>query len=141
MDEDKLSFIDRVVGWLMRGENNAIQEMAKDSLHLDGVYKGKSMAIHRAVKVAYLRGARRGAGCAWESKQAVHVPGSPVPLTTDELKSKLRKTFAELNYATGCGCCGDPEGYDKASTELAKLIEMELYEDGSGPNFPKYRDS
>ncbi len=72
MNPDKATYIERIVGWLMPDrEDPALAEQARELTTLDGVYRGKSPRIRRLVRLAYLRGCRRGAGCAWSAAQPI----------------------------------------------------------------------
>lgn len=53
----------------------------------------------------------------------------------------IKKAVAELYCASGCSCCRDEKGWDKASEELAKLLDIPAYDDGSGFDFYSVRDS
>lgn len=71
-------FIERITGWLMPDRNDPdLAVQARESTSLDGVYAGKSRRIHQLVRLAYLRGVRRGAAAAWEAQQ-------PIVLRDDE---------------------------------------------------------
>jgi hypothetical protein len=73
--EPKMSreeYIEAITRWLMPDQGDpefAAEVRAKTGL--DGVYKGKSWKTTRMVKLAFLRGVRRGAGLAWEARQPV----------------------------------------------------------------------
>ncbi len=67
-------FIERATGWMIDGVargDSALAEDARASVSLDGVYSGKSLRLHRMVRLAYLRGVRRGAYSVWEGQQPV----------------------------------------------------------------------
>lgn len=70
---DKATFVERVTAWLMRDDkpDRALPVEARASFGLDGVYDGESAHIRRLVTLAYLRGIRRGAACAWEAQQPI----------------------------------------------------------------------
>jgi len=71
---DKAAYIEKVTGWLVDNSEKhypGLAEVARSGTGLDGVYAGKSMRLHRLVRLAYLRGVRRGASCAWEAQHPV----------------------------------------------------------------------
>lgn len=80
-------FVERVTHWLIDAadKNYPSEELAtqvREKHDLSGVYDGDSKKIHRLVRLAYLRGVRRGAYCVWESKQKVYlreVPDAQAP--------------------------------------------------------------
>lgn len=58
------------------------------------------------------------------------------------LRSKIKKlktVIANYMSSEGCSCCQDTEAHKKHEEELAKLLGVEKYEDGSGYDFSKYR--
>lgn len=52
---------------------------------------------------------------------------------------KIRQAFADYVASEGCSCCQDREGHKEAAAKLAKLLDIEPFEDGSGHNFYKYQ--
>lgn len=56
---------------------------------------------------------------------------------TIKLKKQLRRAVANYMRSEGCDCCrGHKHGeYEK---RLAKLLDVEKYDDGSGFDFNKY---
>jgi hypothetical protein len=54
-------------------------------------------------------------------------------------KKELRRMVADLLAASGCGCCSDREGWERAQAELAKVLRVPKWLDGSGFNFSKFR--
>ncbi len=69
---DKAVYVEKITGWIVDFDKDA--ELAADvraNPTLDGIYSGKSQKIHRMIRLAYLRGVRRGAGCAWDAKQPI----------------------------------------------------------------------
>ncbi len=72
MNPDKATYIERVTAWLMPDQRDPdLATEAREGMSLDGVYSGSSARIHRLVRLAYLRGVRRGAGAAWEGMQPI----------------------------------------------------------------------
>ena len=49
--------------------------------------------------------------------------------------AKIRMWVARLYLASGCSCCRDDEGWEKAKEELGKLLDVPRYDDGSGYDF------
>ena len=76
MNEEKAKFIDRATRWLMPVNDPEMLELAMEKMTLDGIYTGKSMRIHRMIRLAYARGARKGAASVWDGQQPVTVGGS-----------------------------------------------------------------
>jgi hypothetical protein len=69
-------FIERATGWMIDGmaktyRDPELADEARERASLDGVYTGKSMRLHRMVRLAYLRGVRRGAYSVWEGQQPI----------------------------------------------------------------------
>lgn len=52
---------------------------------------------------------------------------------------KIRQAFADYYASEGCTCCQNRESHKKADLRLGKLLGAEMYNDGSGPNWYKYR--
>jgi hypothetical protein len=73
MNKDRADFVERAVGWLIDSSPNddEIRDAARARMTLDGLYSGKSRRIYRLIKIAYLRGARRGASAVWEGMQPI----------------------------------------------------------------------
>lgn len=57
----------------------------------------------------------------------------------EELKQQLREAIANYMSSEGCSCCQDKEKHDEAAEQLAKLLDVEPYDDGSGYNFYQYK--
>ena len=76
MNDEKAKFVERATRWLMPVNDPEMLEQALASMHLDGIYTGKSMKIHRMIRLAYARGARKGAASVWDGQQPVHLVGS-----------------------------------------------------------------
>lgn len=52
--------------------------------------------------------------------------------------NKIRKAIANYMSNEGCSCCrGD--NYNKYKKKLAKLLNVEMYDDKSGYDFYKYK--
>ena len=57
-------------------------------------------------------------------------------------KSKLatiRTALADYMRSEGCDCCRNQEAHDINKAELAKLLNVPKWPDGSGFNFSKFR--
>lgn len=54
------------------------------------------------------------------------------------LRKELRTAIADYKKGEGCGCCSDEEKQDLAEDNIAKLLNVKKYDDGSGYNFSKY---
>ena len=76
MNEERAEFIDRATSWLMPKNDPEMLEQAMEKMTLDGIYTGKSMRIHRMIRLAYARGARKGAASVWDGQQPVTLRGS-----------------------------------------------------------------
>ena len=73
-------YVEKVVGWAIDADEKSWPGLAAEVRAgggLSGVYTGKSVRLHRMVRLAYLRGLRDGARYAWEARQ-------PVELRTSE---------------------------------------------------------
>jgi hypothetical protein len=51
---------------------------------------------------------------------------------------KIRQLVADLLQASGCSCCRNNNGWEKAQKELATLLAVPLYEDLSGFDFNQF---
>jgi len=51
----------------------------------------------------------------------------------------LREAVANYMSSEGCGCCQNRDAHKKHEEVLAKLLNVERYDDDSGYNFHKYR--
>ena len=72
MNPKRTEYIERLTKWLMPDRKDPeLAAQARESTGLGGVYTGESARIMRLVHLAYLRGVRRGASCAWEAKQKI----------------------------------------------------------------------
>jgi hypothetical protein len=72
----KEEFVERATGWMVDGmakidQDPLLADEARERMTLDGVYSGKSERLLRMVRLAYLRGVRRGAYSVWEGQQPV----------------------------------------------------------------------
>lgn len=51
----------------------------------------------------------------------------------------IRRAVANYMGSEGCGCCGNREAHVTHTEQLAKLLSVPLYNDGSGYDFRRYR--
>ena len=54
-------------------------------------------------------------------------------------KRILRRMVADLIASSGCGCCRDYEGWNRAEMKLALMLDVEKYDDDSGYDFYRYK--
>ena len=52
---------------------------------------------------------------------------------------EVRRVIADYMWSEGCSCCQNVEDHDREKLELAKLLKVEPYSDGSGADFSIYR--
>jgi len=57
------------------------------------------------------------------------------------LLAKIRQAVADYICTEGCSCCQDRVGHEKAMKRLGKLLKMEMYSDGSGFDYRKYKSN
>jgi len=55
------------------------------------------------------------------------------------LKQLIRQAIADYMASEGCGCCSDAEWHAENEKKLAELLDVPMYEDGSGYDFAKFR--
>lgn len=55
------------------------------------------------------------------------------------LRRALRRAIANYMHSEGCACCQNIDAHKKHAAELAKLLRVPKYPDGSGYNFGKFR--
>lgn len=80
MNKDKDEYIDKLTDWLVCAKHLHTDDLiadAKAGTSLSGVYAGGSARIWRLVRLAYLRGVRRGASITWDAKQPITLRKSP----------------------------------------------------------------
>jgi hypothetical protein len=51
----------------------------------------------------------------------------------------LRQAVADYMSSEGCSCCRDMDAHVKHKALLAKLLNVPMYDDESGYDFPKFR--
>lgn len=51
----------------------------------------------------------------------------------------IRQALADYIWSEGCSCCRNQEQHDVAAQQLAKLLRVPKYNDGSGYDFYKFR--
>ena len=52
---------------------------------------------------------------------------------------EIRRAVADYMWTEGCGCCCDIRDHRKHEEQLAKLLHVPEYDDGSGYDFPRFR--
>ncbi len=57
-----------------------------------------------------------------------------------EYKANIRKAIADYMYSEGCACCEGKDHKDHAE-KIAKLLDVQKYEDGSDYNFSQFRSN
>jgi len=53
-------------------------------------------------------------------------------------RDAVRQAFADYHASEGCTCCQDIEGHEKAAKRLAELLDVPMFDDGSGYDFWKF---
>jgi len=69
---DRDAYVEKLTAWIVDADKDP--ELSRDARltpSLDHLYHGKSQKIRRLIRVAYLRGVRRGAGMAWDARQPI----------------------------------------------------------------------
>lgn len=56
----------------------------------------------------------------------------------DKKLQSIRTAVADYMRTEGCSCCRDIEGHKEAERILAGLLEVPMYNDGSGYQFYKF---
>lgn len=98
MRPDRAEYVERIVGWLMPKDDPELATRARESTGLDGVYTGKSARIRWLVRLAYMRGCRRGASSAWQARQPIGFRGvSPSGLRLAEMVERVQAVLAEAD--------------------------------------------
>lgn len=59
-------------------------------------------------------------------------------MTKADLVKELRNAVADYMTSEGCSCCRDIEAHDRHTKRLAELLDVPMYEDGSGYNFYQF---
>ena len=54
---------------------------------------------------------------------------------TEEHRNAIRAALGNYVQSEGCTCCEDQEAHAKAAKQLAELLEVPAYADGSGYDF------
>ena len=55
-----------------------------------------------------------------------------------DFKKKLREAVANYMRSEGCSCCQDRDAHREHKKNLAKLLGVRKYSDGSGYDFGKH---
>ncbi len=56
----------------------------------------------------------------------------------DKRLETIRQALADYMQSEGCSCCEDRPAHEKAAAMLAGLLEVPMYDDGSGYNFNQF---
>jgi len=77
-DITKVEFVERFARLVIDCPSHGlgVAEEARRPGRLDGIYNGKSEKIRRFMRIAYLRGVRRGCELVWEGHQPVGLRSS-----------------------------------------------------------------
>lgn len=57
----------------------------------------------------------------------------------EDFKSQLRQAIADYMRSEGCSCCQNTEAHKIHEEQLAMLLNVPKYDDGSGYDFSKYQ--
>ena len=52
---------------------------------------------------------------------------------------KIRQAVADYMQSEGCSCCQDSDAHAIAKKQLAQLLNVPKYKDGSGYDFGKFK--
>ena len=89
----KSDYVERLTRHSFIGVDPSLVADAQEP-NLDGVYSGKSSRIRRLIRVAFLRGIRRGVGISWESQQPVAVRDNS--LVNDKIEGGVDSSLADV---------------------------------------------
>jgi hypothetical protein len=56
-----------------------------------------------------------------------------------QFRNAVRKAVSNYMKSEGCSCCRNIEDHKKNEAELARLLNVPKYSDGSGYDFTKFR--
>jgi hypothetical protein len=59
----------------------------------------------------------------------------------NKFKIEIRQALADYISSEGCSCCQSIDRHNKAEAELANLLDVPKYSDGSGYDFSKFETS
>ena len=54
---------------------------------------------------------------------------------------EVRQVIADYMQTEGCSCCQDIDGHKEKTEQLAKMLGVPKYDDGSGYDFYKFRSA
>jgi hypothetical protein len=60
-------------------------------------------------------------------------------MTLEEFKEEVRQALADYMKSEGCGCCSNYEKHSIDADRLGRLLDVPLYDDGSGYDFSQFR--
>ena len=60
-------------------------------------------------------------------------------MTKIKLIEELRKAVADYMQSEGCSCCESVDEHREHRKKLAELLNVPMYEDGSGYDFSKFK--
>lgn len=115
---------------------------------LGQLLKGASALIERCAIAAETQ--QRGTDYVWISgscfealtKQIARrirtMATTPIEMDAKKLQAELRTAIANYMSSEGCGCCSDHDKHDEHEKVIAKLLNVEKYEDRSGYDFSSY---
>ena len=59
-------------------------------------------------------------------------------MAKDKRLDAIRRAVADYMRSEGCSCCQNTEKHDDARRMLAGLLDVPMYDDGSGYDFNKF---
>jgi hypothetical protein len=76
--------------------------------------------------------------------EAIHADRAAAALDAEAARreaphAELRRAVADYMASEGCSCCRDNQAHDRHTAELARLLNVPKYEDGSGYNFAHFK--
>jgi len=73
-------------------------------------------------------------GVPWPCEYA-GLPSAPAPAEAESELAKLRLAVCNYMQSEGCSCCRDDDAHDKYQREIAAILNIPLYDDGSGVDY------
>ncbi len=59
-------------------------------------------------------------------------------MSKEEMKKLLREAVANYMWSEGCSCCRDIDAHKIHKKQLAELLDVPPYKDGSGYDFNQF---